>query len=172
MKNILLCLVGIDLVGRSPSSKDTIACPLLVDGGYWQTPLRVRPYYAWRALLYPESVTVKATSTLHCLTLSHFLYQRNSGFSLEAVTGVWRGGLLALWPQKAEWSGSSWWVLKHKKHPHCLLPSGLWAGVAMFLPGCKSQIGLCSTQVQLWHQTVPACHPPRKLQPHLIQRVR
>ena len=127
MKNILLCLVGIDLVGRSPSSKDTIACPLLVDGGYWQTPLRVRPYYAWRALLYPESVTVKATSTLHCLTLSHFLYQRNSGFSLEAVTGVWRGGLLALWPQKAEWSGSSWWVLKHKKHPHCLLPSGLWA---------------------------------------------
>ena len=34
MKNILLCLVGIDLVGRSLSSKDTIACPLLVDGGY------------------------------------------------------------------------------------------------------------------------------------------
>ena len=120
----------------------------------------------------PRKCTVKAISTLHCLTLSHFLYQRNSGFSLEAVTGVWRGGLLALWPQKAEWSGSSWWVLKHKKHLHCLLPSGLWAGVAMFLPGCKNQIGLCSTQVQLWHQTVPAFHPPRKLQPHLIERVR
>ena len=111
-------------------------------------------------------------SALSDHSLPHFLYQRNSGFSLEAVTGVWRGGLLALWPQKAEWSGSSWWVLKHKKHPHCLLPSGLWAGVAMFLPGCKNQIGLCSTQVQLWHQTVPAFHPPRKLQPHLIERVR
>lgn len=44
--------------------------------------------------------------------MSHFLYQRNSGFSLGAVTGVWRGGLSALWPQKAEWSGSSWWAPK------------------------------------------------------------
>lgn len=117
-------------------------------------------------------MAVRATSTLHFLTLSHFLYQRNSGFSLGAVTGVWRGGLSALWPQKAECSGSSWWALKHKKHPHCLLPSGLWAGMAIFLPGCKSQIGLCSAQVQLQHQTVPACHPPRKLQPRLIERVR
>lgn len=122
MEDILLCPVH---PGKVSVSKDTFEFPLLVEGGHLVS-LRVRPqdhlYHPCvkNSLCFAQGVW-HSRPPLQFLTLFHLPCERNSGFSQRALTGAWRGGWSALWPQEVErWA--SWRVLKHKTHPqHCLV---------------------------------------------------
>ena len=120
MKDIFLCFVC--PVGRCLSSKDTTACPLLVDGGYWESPLGVRHYYVWRALLYPSRLPPP------------FIFLPCSIFSIREIQGFpWE-----LWQGSGE-AGCQ--HCSHKRQNGQAPPGGFWNTKSTLIACCLQGFG-------------------------------